>query len=212
MNGTSAATPQVAGVVALMLQANPNLGWRDVRLILAQSARQNDPSDAGWTKYGVTAPPYHFNHKYGFGVVDAGAAVALASTWPPLVGTQMSYATALVSPGLPIPDNNATGVSSTINVAGSGISRIEFIEITFSAANHKRSGDLAITLTSPAGTVSQLSETHACSPCTPYNGWIFGSARHLGEAADGSWKLTVKDGAAKYTGTFQSWKLQFYGR
>jgi len=36
--GTSSATPVVAGVVALMLDANPNLGWRDVQSILAYSA------------------------------------------------------------------------------------------------------------------------------------------------------------------------------
>lgn len=40
LNGTSAATPTVAGVVALMLQANPNLTWRDVREILRSSARK----------------------------------------------------------------------------------------------------------------------------------------------------------------------------
>ncbi|WP_368735133.1 S8 family serine peptidase, partial [Escherichia coli] len=38
--GTSAAAPQVTGTVALMLEANPNLGWRDVRTILAMSAEQ----------------------------------------------------------------------------------------------------------------------------------------------------------------------------
>ena len=32
--GTSAAAPMVSGVVALMLEANPNLSWRDVRHIL----------------------------------------------------------------------------------------------------------------------------------------------------------------------------------
>lgn len=40
-NGTSAASPFVSGVVALMLEANPNLGWRDVQEILVRSARQN---------------------------------------------------------------------------------------------------------------------------------------------------------------------------
>jgi len=48
--------------------------------------------------------------------------------------------------------------------------------------------------------------------CPPYNGWVFGSARHLGEKADGLWTLTVIDGAAKDTGTFQSWSLKFYAR
>jgi subtilisin family serine protease len=39
---TSLATPRVAGVVALMLEANPELSWRDVKYILANSARQVD--------------------------------------------------------------------------------------------------------------------------------------------------------------------------
>jgi subtilisin family serine protease len=40
-NGTSASSPIVAGVVALMLEANPNLTYRDVQEILLRSARQN---------------------------------------------------------------------------------------------------------------------------------------------------------------------------
>ena len=36
--GTSSAAPLVAGVVALMLEANARLSWRDVQLILARSA------------------------------------------------------------------------------------------------------------------------------------------------------------------------------
>ena len=39
--GTSAAAPLVSGVIALMLEANPNLSWRDVQEILVRSARQN---------------------------------------------------------------------------------------------------------------------------------------------------------------------------
>lgn len=210
MKGTSAATPGAAGVIALVLEAKPTLGWRDVRLILAQSARKNDAADAGWT-LSTTTPAYNFNHKYGFGVIDAAAAVTLASTWIN-VGTEVTSTTTLASPGLAIPDNNTTGVSNTINVAGSGITNIEFIEITFSAANHPYSGDLSITLTSPAGAVSELSATHVCSPCTAYSGWVFGSARHLGEAANGNWTLTVRDLSAADFGTFQSWRLKFFGR
>lgn len=44
-NGTSAATPMVSGVIALMLEANPNLSWRDVQEILVRSARQNAEFD-----------------------------------------------------------------------------------------------------------------------------------------------------------------------
>jgi subtilisin family serine protease len=46
--GTSAAAPMVSGVVALMLEANPNLSYRDVQEILVRSARQNDQFDTSW--------------------------------------------------------------------------------------------------------------------------------------------------------------------
>jgi len=228
MNGTSAATPEVAGVVALMLEANPLLGWRDVRLILAQSARQNHPTDAaywlpapapagsGWLP--AAAPFGSFNHKYGFGVVDAQAAVTLATGWANVGAEVVTPVPILSSPTLSIPDFDPAvgapnpGVNNTINIAASGITSIEFIEITFNALDHARSGDLEITLTSPAGNVSRLAETHTCSSCSLYNGWVFGSARHLGEAADGAWTLTVRDLRVGNVGTFQSWALKFYGR
>ena len=41
MNGTSSSSPMVAGVIALMLDANPNLTYRDVQNILVRTARQN---------------------------------------------------------------------------------------------------------------------------------------------------------------------------
>ena len=50
MNGTSSAAPTITGVVALMLSANPDLSWRDVRDILRLSARQVDADYARRTR------------------------------------------------------------------------------------------------------------------------------------------------------------------
>ena len=47
-DGTSAAAPIVAGVAALLRDANPDLTWRDLKLVLAATARKNDPDNAGW--------------------------------------------------------------------------------------------------------------------------------------------------------------------
>jgi kexin len=217
MNGTSAATPGVAGVAALVLAANPNLGWRDVRIILAQSARKNDPIDIGWQ---TNHAGYHFNHKYGFGVVDADAAVSAAKSYGTNVGPQVisTLYSSTFKTALQIPDGSTTGVSDTIAVANSGINSIEWVEITFSAT-HPMTGDLDVFLTNlTTGMVSQLAEHHSCAGTSPqyscsstYFGWVFGSAAHLGEAADGVWKLTVKDYYTNDAGTFDSWKLQFYG-
>jgi kexin len=43
-----------------MLEANPTLGWRDVKHILARTAVRNDPTDAGWT---INAAGRHHNDK-----------------------------------------------------------------------------------------------------------------------------------------------------
>jgi subtilisin-like proprotein convertase family protein len=81
--GTSAAAPEVSRVAALMLQANPNLGYRDVQDILAFSARNTDQA-ASWTINGATnwnGGGMHVNNDVGYGMVDAHAAVNLAETW-----------------------------------------------------------------------------------------------------------------------------------
>jgi len=219
-DGTSSATPLAAGVTALVLQANPNLGWRDVRMILAETARRNDPTDSDWRDIGVNllGGKYHHNHKYGFGGVDANAAVQRATTWIN-VGPQKPPVIKERTLDLPILDNDPAGVTDTISVSGSGISSIEFIEITFTA-DHEYVGDLNVTLThADTGIQSQLAAQHVCDDdfnrhisCGLYNNWVFGSVRHLGESADGTWTLHVSDTDPISEGTFQSWKLKFYGR
>ena len=144
--GTSAAAPIVSGVAALVRAANPSLTWRDVKLILAASARQNDGSNPGWQtgalQYGSRTERYTFNHQYGFGVVDARAAVSLAAGWrnlPPFIeSTPVSAA-----PVLRVPDAtvNADGATVTSSVtAGSEVGFIEFVEVdaTFDACRNTR--------------------------------------------------------------------------
>lgn len=204
--GTSSATPLVAGAVALLLQAHPDLTWRDVRAILAETADKNDPSDADWT---ANSAGHHVNHKYGFGRINAQAAVSAALSWPHLPTESSVQGTS--SPGLSIPDNNATGVSDTITL-DSDMS-VEYVEVTFSAADHPYWPDLEVVLTSPDGTPSVLARQHAPSstPYGSYDNWRFGTVRHLGEGAGGTWTLRVRDLASGDSGTLQSWTLTLYG-
>lgn len=76
-SGTSAATPVVSGVVALMLEANPRLTAAQVREVLCDTAVRNDIRNAGYDATGWS--PY-----YGCGRVDAGAAVAAVADTEPL--------------------------------------------------------------------------------------------------------------------------------
>ena len=86
--GTSASAPLVTGVIALMLEANPSLTWRDVQHILVRTAVKNDPLDDGWS---YNAAGYHVNHKFGFGRVDAAAAVNLAQELETIPNGKVEY-------------------------------------------------------------------------------------------------------------------------
>lgn len=226
-NGTSSATPLVSGVVALLLDKYPNLTVRDVREILAKSTRKNDPGDSDWL---VNGAGYNINHKFGFGTVDASAALSLAASWTTIPGTWKKFEVT-TSSATTITDNNPTGVTANIVVAGSGISKIEHVEFT-TGTNHTYFPELTIELTSPlgsGGTKSILAENHTCftnlnpaTACAAGNASIlsqtglstftFGSSRHLGESADGTWVVRFIDGAAGDVATIGSMKLTIYGR
>ena len=208
--GTSAAAPLVSGLAALMLQANPGLGWRDVQQILMTTARKVDPADPEWTS---NVAGYHISHKYGFGLVNAKAALDAARTWTP-VGPETS-AEATAAPGLRIPDNDRAGVTSSVTFTGTDAAvRIEYVEV-YLTAPHDYWGDLEVTLIAPSGTRSVLATAAPVPPSGGntfgYNNWRLGSARHLGESSRGTWTIRVRDLAENDTGTFQSWKIKIYG-
>jgi subtilisin family serine protease len=93
-SGTSAAAPQVSGVVALMLAANPALQIRDVQQALLLSARHVDAVDPDLITNGAG---FRVSHNVGFGIPDAGQAVQLARAWsnrPPLLSFSYTNNTA----------------------------------------------------------------------------------------------------------------------
>ncbi|MCG8308094.1 MAG: S8 family serine peptidase [Cytophagales bacterium] len=69
--GTSSACPGIAGICALILSANPDLRWDEVKDILRASATQIDPENGSYNSEGHS--PF-----YGYGRPDAALAVQLA--------------------------------------------------------------------------------------------------------------------------------------
>lgn len=200
---TSGAAPVVSGVAALILGENPNLGWRDVQHILANTAVKTDPTDSGWQTNGAG---FNVNHKYGFGAVNAGAAVTLAGQWQN-VGEEVAVTSGEIDLNLTIPDNNAAGLTSTVNIDRD--IQVEWAEVVFDAS-HSNRGNLAVTLISPDGTESFLTEVHN-DPADNYESWALTSIQNWGESALGDWTLRVSDGTAGEVGTWNSWKLNLYG-
>ena len=224
--GTSSSAPHVAGVAALVRKANEDLTWRDVKLILAASARRADPTDDGWDdnpssgwhtgalKYGSTTERYSYSHNYGFGVVDAEAAVDLAESWTNLPPMKTAKG-ASGQVNLTIPDTPSRGeptsVTSTITM-DSYVEFVEFVEVNVDFT-HAAYRDLEFELVSPSGAVSILAvpkNTYEFS--FKWDGsFRFGSARHLGEAAAGTWTLRIKDWINGNAGTLKSWNIRIFG-
>lgn len=204
--GTSSACPAVAGAIALMLEKNPNLGWRDVQEILIRTAKKINPTDGDWI---TNAAGFNFNHDFGAGLIDATAAVDMAATWTNLE-TQIFATSSQTGIGATIPNNSAIGVTREFDLTASNI-RIEQVTLKVDIT-HLNRGDLVITLISPNGTESRLSEVHSDTN-NNYSEWTFSSVRNWGENSRGTWTVKVADRSAanNAAGTLNSLVLTVFG-
>ena len=227
--GTSAACPIVSGIIALILQANPNLTWRDVQYIILQSATKNSRTEESWTNNKSQDPHfvknetsgeyeyssqngYHINHKYGFGLINATGAVLLAKKWETdnlYVNMSTKIETIFDRP-YAIPDYNNSNpepIILKINITES--IKIEHIELIVDI-DHTFRGDLKIEITSPSGTNSILVDKHE-DPGYNYSDWALSSVRHWGESSLGEWTIVISDLRISNTGTLQNMQLNLYG-
>jgi len=201
--GTSSACPLGAGVVALVLEANPALTLRDVQHILIESARINDAGNSLWVNNGAGL---QVSYNYGFGAVDASEAVTQALNWSN-VGAEQSTDSGVQTVNTAIPDNNAAGVVRTFTVNDSFV--VETVEVIINV-DHNYIGDVEVTLTSPDGTESLLSKKRNDSQDDFIN-YVLTSHRSWGESSDGVWTIKVADRASGTTGTWQNYRLKIYG-
>ena len=223
--GTSASAPIASGVVALIRAANPTLTWRDVKLVVAGSARKNYPEAVTWERGAPkylsaterSSERYWFSPDFGFGAIDAQAAVTLAGTWtnlPPMRTMEVRSGTL----DLAIRDTKKTGTNgpptrSDLTIDANYIQFIEYIAIEVELT-HPSLRDLRMQLVAPSQDRSLLVDYLYDSRSSPvsFRGWHrFGSAMFLGEAAGGDWRLVLSDYVKGDTGTLKQWKITVYG-
>ena len=226
--GTSSAAPAVAGAVAILLGVNPELTWRDVKHILASTARRIDPDIAevraafngtpyiaqqGWQ---TNAAGFDFHNWYGFGAVDVDAAVQMVQSHAPgslgsFVESEWFDRAAAAEP-VAIPDADGTGVSDTRDIAGlPDGARIEAVVLAISV-EHGNALDLGVTLRSPEGTVSVVNAplNSLLDGFPGLTNWNLLSNAFYGENPNGTWTLHVADIAAEDSGSLTGWRLRFY--
>jgi subtilisin family serine protease len=214
--GTSSATPLTSGGAALIIAANPNLGWRDVHEILAQTARKTDIADSDWAD---NFAGFHFNHKYGAGMIDLTAAVVRALDWN-ILPAETSVTRSLTAPLIPgsIPDNGT--MTRPFDFSGSPNLRIERIEVV-AKITHAHRSDLEITLISPSGKRSVLAQRHPRPGPFSFDddidydengvGWTFTTTHHWGENSEGTWTLQIRDRVSGSSGSLELARVNIYG-
>ena len=224
--GTSASAPVVTGLVALMLEANPDLGWRDVKHILAKTATRVNPTFQpitlsvngqdhiavdGWTE---NAAGYNFHIFHGFGRVNSQLAVNMASSYlndGGYLDPEITVSSVVNNYSIDIPDN--TTIVPPLEQYFDDDYTVETVALRFDL-RHQNLGDTTIELTSPSGTKSIILPVN--NDLEGYTSGISISARYLtnafyGENSKGSWSVKVIDTAALNTGTLNKIQLEISG-
>ncbi|HJQ38918.1 MAG TPA: S8 family serine peptidase [Thermoanaerobaculia bacterium] len=195
--GTSSSCPGTAGVVALMLSANPQLRWDEVKDILRRTSDRIDPANGQYDAAG-------HSRFFGFGRVNALKAVQAALPLP--IANHVSRRT---NPDAHISDFNTT--TAVLHV--SDRLPIKNIRATIDI-EHTFIGDLTLTLQPPNGAGGPIL-LHAREGGSEHNikkTYDFVSTPALeglkGKVIDGDWTLTITDAAAQDEGVLKTFGLE----
>ncbi|XGW19896.1 hypothetical protein V3C99_003605 [Haemonchus contortus] len=211
--GTSASAPLAAGMIALALEANPDLTWRDMQHIVLRTANPRPLlGNPGWSRNGVGRM---ISNLFGYGLMDGGAIVKLAKIWRTLPEQLICTYQNQYKSSRSLRGRFRMNFTLTVNGCGSGtpILYLEHVQVHVTVKFEKR-GDLKLTLYSPSGTRSVLLPPRPQdSSFHGLNDWPFLSVQQWGEDPYGTWVLEVESVTNNPTasGTFYNWKLVLYG-
>ncbi|MCY4094813.1 MAG: S8 family serine peptidase [Gammaproteobacteria bacterium] len=230
--GTSLSNAIVTGAIAILLEVEPNLTWRDIKHILAVSSRQVDPdietvpfSHANLQEdvvvqhaWQTNEAGYEFHNYYGFGALDIDAAVEMVQGYEPesLPARVMSdWVTLDDQSDFAIPDGHAEGVVASITLDTDELPQdttIESVELVVSLT-HPWAADVQIELTSPSGTISIVSPAFNVE-LRRYvqSGMLYlGSNAFYGENASGTWNIRFRDVFADDVGSIHTAYMRIHG-
>ncbi|HEY9737695.1 MAG TPA: S8 family serine peptidase [Trichocoleus sp.] len=208
--GTSSSCPVAAGVVGLMLSANPNLTAREVREILQATADKvvdPNPDPQLGLHYGTYDQKGH-SLWFGYGKVNAFKAVQEARRRAYSGRAVRRVVRSQNTTAVAIPDANPGGVASSVRIADTG--QVQDLQVKVEV-DHEFLGDLDLTLVAPdgerallqsrtLGTQTQLRQTYTLANTAVLT-------RLLGRPAAGNWQLLAVDYAPGATGQIRQWEL-----
>uniref|UniRef100_A0A8C8ST95 Proprotein convertase subtilisin/kexin type 6 n=1 Tax=Pelusios castaneus TaxID=367368 RepID=A0A8C8ST95_9SAUR len=214
--GTSVSAPIVTGIIALALEANPLLTWRDVQHLIVKTSRPLHLKADDWKTNGAGRK---VSHLYGFGLVNAEAIVMEAKKWKKAPTQHVCIGSSDKTPR-DIPAGHTVHTTSVSNACANHYEqRVVYLEhvVVRVTIEHSRRGDLQINLTSPSGTESQLLARRAFDISNEgFKNWEFMTVHCWGEKAEGEWTLKIQDTPShmrnpERKGKLKEWSLILYG-
>ncbi|XP_051278441.1 proprotein convertase subtilisin/kexin type 5b isoform X2 [Dicentrarchus labrax] len=214
--GTSASAPMAAAIIALALEANPLLTWRDVQHIIVKTSRAGHLSAPDWK---TNAAGYNVSHLYGFGLMDAEAMVKEAERWKEVPSQHVCVESADRQIRTIRPEHVVRSVYKATGCTDNPNHHVIYLEhvVVRITITHPRRGDLSINLTSPSGTKSQLLANRLFDHSMEgFKNWEFMTTHCWGEKAAGDWVLEIYDSPSqlrsqKVPGKLKEWSLVLYG-
>uniref|UniRef100_A0A671VLW9 Proprotein convertase subtilisin/kexin type 5b n=1 Tax=Sparus aurata TaxID=8175 RepID=A0A671VLW9_SPAAU len=214
--GTSASAPMAAAIIALALEANPVLSWRDVQHIIVKTSKPGHLSAPDWK---TNAAGYNVSHLYGFGLMDAEAMVKEAEKWKQVPSQHVCVESADRQIRTIRPEHVVRSVYKATGCTDNHNHHVIFLEhvVVRITITHPRRGDLSINLTSPSGTKSQLLANRLFDHSMEgFKNWEFMTTHCWGEKAAGDWVLEIYDSPSqlrsqKVPGKLKEWSLVLYG-
>uniref|UniRef100_A0AAQ5ZUV7 P/Homo B domain-containing protein n=1 Tax=Amphiprion ocellaris TaxID=80972 RepID=A0AAQ5ZUV7_AMPOC len=191
--GTSVSAPIVAGIIALTLEANLLLTWRDVQHLLVKTSRPVHLKADDWN---TNAAGYRVSHLYGFGLVNAEAMVLEAAKWR----TVPSQHICIQRPEQPSKTGSLNSSITTSGCSEEPDQHVDYLEhvVVKVLIVHPRRGDLEINLISPSGTRSQLLAKRLFDSSNEgFRNWEFMTVHFWGERAAGTWSMEIIDSPSK---------------
>ncbi|GFR96257.1 proprotein convertase subtilisin/kexin type 6 [Elysia marginata] len=194
--GTSASAPLAAGIIALTLEANPHLTWRDVQHIVVETAKDYSLNADDWMSNGVGKK---VSHSFGFGLMDAGAMVSMARNWTTVPEQHICEIRAQEPSNKLIPGNSKMTVNLETDGCLGTVNHVRYLEhvqarITMTST---RRGEIRIFLVSPSQTRSTLLAKRKQDVSEEgFNNWAFMTTHNWGETAKGTWTLEIENGGS----------------
>ncbi|KAF0987894.1 hypothetical protein HZS_2518 [Henneguya salminicola] len=195
--GTSSAASIATGIIALMLQSNPLLTWRDVQHLIVETSLITNPTDPRWMRNGAGK---WFNPVFGFGRLDASSLVDRAYHWENVPTQKKCRGKSKSGPwpitlgsSLLLTDNITKCYENGEPIEDISIQKLEHVQLVISIT-HVCRGRLTIQLISPSGTRSVLLKPRQKdSSSHGIHEWVFTSLHLWGEDPKGTWSIVVTD-------------------